>query len=45
MAGTDEGLYVVDIRQNMNVRIGARKPVYQVEALAEELQLVVAIQG
>ncbi|CAH8833928.1 unnamed protein product [Trichobilharzia szidati] len=45
LAGTDEGLYVVDIRQNMNVRIGARKPVYQVEALAEELQLVVAIQG
>ncbi|VDO76921.1 unnamed protein product [Schistosoma curassoni] len=29
----------------VNTRIGARKPVYQVEALAEELQLAVAIQG
>ncbi|CAH8454000.1 unnamed protein product [Heterobilharzia americana] len=45
LAGTDEGLYVVDIRQNMNMRVGGRKPVFQVEALAEELQLVVAIQG
>ncbi|CAH8479801.1 unnamed protein product [Schistosoma curassoni] len=45
LAGTDEGLYIVDIRHNINTRIGARKPVYQVEALAEELQLAVAIQG
>ncbi|CAH8479685.1 unnamed protein product [Schistosoma curassoni] len=44
LAGTDEGLYIVDIRHNINTRIGARKPVYQVEALAEELQLAVAIQ-
>ncbi|CAH8297150.1 unnamed protein product [Schistosoma turkestanicum] len=45
LAGTDEGLYIVDIRQNINTRIGSRKPVYQVEALAEELQLAVVIQG
>ncbi|KAH8850536.1 Serine/threonine-protein kinase MRCK alpha [Schistosoma japonicum] len=45
LAGTDEGLYIVDIQQNLITRVGARKPVYQVEALAEELQLVVAIQG
>ncbi|TNN20452.1 Serine/threonine-protein kinase MRCK gamma [Schistosoma japonicum] len=45
LAGTDEGLYIVDIQQNLITRVGTRKPVYQVEALAEELQLVVAIQG
>ena len=27
------------------MRIGDKKPIYQVEALAEELQLVVVIQG
>lgn len=44
LIGADDGLHVMDVKKGATVRRGDKKPVYQVEALAEELQLVVAIQ-
>ncbi|CAH8453296.1 unnamed protein product [Dicrocoelium dendriticum] len=44
LVGADDGLHVMDVKNGTIVRRGDKKPVYQVEVLAEELQLVVAIQ-
>ncbi|KAL5108983.1 Serine/threonine-protein kinase MRCK beta [Taenia crassiceps] len=44
LMGTEDGLYIVDLRYKTYARVGEKKPIYQVEALPEELQLVVVIQ-
>ncbi|VDD74359.1 unnamed protein product [Mesocestoides corti] len=44
LVGTGDGLYTVDLRYKTYARVGEKKPIYQVEALPEELQLVAVIQ-
>ncbi|KAG5448738.1 Serine/threonine-protein kinase mrck-1 [Clonorchis sinensis] len=44
LIGSDEGLHVVDVKHGTIIRRGDKKPVFQIEALNEELQLVVVIQ-
>lgn len=44
LVGTEDGLYIVDLRYKTYARVGEKKPIYQVEALPEELQLVAVIQ-
>nr|CDS31588.1 Serine/threonine-protein kinase Genghis Khan [Hymenolepis microstoma] len=44
LVGTEDGLYTVDLRYKIYARIGEKKPIHQVEALPEELQLVAVIQ-
>ncbi|KAM7535308.1 hypothetical protein Aperf_G00000094837 [Anoplocephala perfoliata] len=44
LVGTEDGLYTVDLRYKTYARIGEKKPIYQVEALPEELQLVAVVQ-
>ncbi|VDP67262.1 unnamed protein product, partial [Echinostoma caproni] len=44
LLGADDGLHVADIKHGTIVRRGDKKPVFQIEALAEELQMIVIIQ-
>ncbi|THD23789.1 Myotonin-protein kinase [Fasciola hepatica] len=44
LLGADDGLHVADIKHGTIVRRGDKKPVFQVEALAEDLQVIVIIQ-
>ncbi|KAF5403765.1 Serine/threonine-protein kinase MRCK beta [Paragonimus heterotremus] len=44
LVGADDGLHVVDIKHGTIVRRGDKKPVFQVEVLTDELQLVIIIQ-
>uniref|UniRef100_A0A158R993 Phorbol-ester/DAG-type domain-containing protein n=1 Tax=Taenia asiatica TaxID=60517 RepID=A0A158R993_TAEAS len=44
LVGTEDGLYIVDLRYKTYARVGEKKPIYQVEVLPEELQLIVVIQ-
>ncbi|BHF71654.1 hypothetical protein SprV_0401471400 [Sparganum proliferum] len=44
LLGAEDGLYTVDLRHKLYARVGGKKPVYHVDVLPEELQLIVTIQ-
>uniref|UniRef100_A0A0X3PUI3 non-specific serine/threonine protein kinase n=1 Tax=Schistocephalus solidus TaxID=70667 RepID=A0A0X3PUI3_SCHSO len=44
LLGAEDGLYTVDLRHKLYARVGGKKPVYHVDVLPEEIQLIVTIQ-
>ncbi|KAL3316656.1 Serine/threonine-protein kinase MRCK beta, partial [Cichlidogyrus casuarinus] len=44
LLGLEDGLHVIDIKHNVISRVGEKKPVYQIDALTEDLQLVIVLQ-